>query len=118
MSGPSRELSRREINREDLAATLAARQELGADFEPALVESLAERLQGVIDARVEARLAGRPPQALSPKMRLALALTSLGIAFPCTGVAADLTGLPGVIVVWTGIVLVNVAVAFGPRGSR
>ena len=102
MSGPRRELSPQQISREDLAATLAARQELGADFEPALVESLAERLQGVIDARVEARLAERPPQTFSPKMRLALALTSLGMAFPCTGVAADFTGLPGVIVVWTG----------------
>jgi hypothetical protein len=125
MSGPSRELSPQGINQDDLAATLAARQELGAEFEPALVESLAERLEGAIEARVEARLAQRPPppaalaaQAMSPNMRLGLALGSLGIAIPCTAIAAAITGLPGLIVVWSGVVLVNVAAAFTPRGGR
>jgi hypothetical protein len=125
MSLSSRELSPQGIRREDLAATLAARQELGIEFEPALVESLAERLEGVIEARVEARMAQRPPapavpaaQAMSPSMRLGLALGSLGIAIPCTAIAAGITGLPGLIVVWSGVVLVNVAAAFGPRGGR
>jgi hypothetical protein len=123
MSGPSQELSR-----EDLSATLAARKELGAEFEPALVESLAERLEGVIEARVEARVAQRPPvtalpvappgQSLSANMRLGLALGSLGVAIPCTAIAAGIVGVSGLVVVWTGIVLVNVAAAFGPRGGR
>lgn len=127
MSGPSRELSRQDISREDLAVTLAARQELGAEFEPALVDSLAERLEGVIEARVEDRFAQRPPQAmpavlaapaLSPKMRLTLALGSMGIAVFATAAAGDFTGLPGVVVVWAGVVLVNVAAAFSPRRPR
>ncbi len=126
MSGPSHDLSRQEVSREDLTATLAARRELGAEFEPALVESLAERLEGVVDARVEARLDPRQPappappmpaaQPMSQNARLALALTSLGIAIPCTAIAGGISGLPGLIVVWTGVVLVNVAAAFGPRG--
>ncbi len=121
MSGPSQELSR-----EDLSATLAARKELGAEFEPALVESLAERLEGMIEARVEARVAQRAPvtalppvpaaQSLSPNMRLGLALGSLGVSIPTTAIAAGIAGVPGLVVVWTGIVLVNVAAAFGPRG--
>src|SRR5262245_17269278 len=121
MSGPGEELSRRELPREDLSATLAARKELGPEYEPALVESLAERLEGVIEARIEARLAQRPPapaalpvpaiQPMSPNMRLGPARGSVGIASP-----AGIVGLPGLIVVWTGIVLVNVAAALGPRG--
>jgi hypothetical protein len=128
MSGPGEELSRRELSREDLSATLAARKELGPEFEPALVESLAERLEGVIEARVEARLAQRPPapsappvpaaQPMSPNMRVGLALGSMGIAIPCTAIAASLVGLPGLIVVWSGVVLVNVAAALGSRGGR
>jgi hypothetical protein len=79
----------------------------------------------VIEARVEARLGQRPPappapaiQPMSPNMRLGLALGSMGIAIPCTAIAAGISGLPGLIVVWTGVVLVNVAAALGPRGGR
>jgi len=127
MGAPNREPSSQDISRDDLKATLAARQELGAEFEPALVESLADRLEGVIEARVDARLAQRPPAtvhavpaaaALSPRMRLTLALGSMGIAVFATAAAGDFTGLPGVVVVWTGVVLVNVAAAFSPRGQR
>lgn len=134
MGVSGREQSGQQVSREDVAATLAARQELGADFEPALVESMAQRLESVIEARVEARLAQRPPaatpapppaaqamaapQAMTPKMRLGLAVTSLVMAFPITGVAADFTGLAGVVVVWSGIVLVNVAAGFSPRAQR
>ena len=52
--------------------------------------------------------------ALSPKMRLTLALGSMGIAVFATAAAGDFTGLPGVVVVWAGVVLVNVAAAFSP----
>src|SRR5262249_40539183 len=61
MGERSREPSGQDISRGDLRTTLAVRQELGAEFEPALVESLAERPVGVIEARVDARLARRPP---------------------------------------------------------
>ncbi len=107
-----------EFSREELSASLAARRELGQEYEPAVVDALAERVEQAIQARVEARLAERPPAAsvvaLSPGQRLAVISISLGAAIPCTAIAGALTGLPGVVAVWVGVALTNVAVALGP----
>ena len=119
MSGSSSELPA-----EDLAATLAARRELGAEFEPALVESLAERLEGVIQARVEAHLAEQQRPAtpalasVPPQMRVGVALGSTALAIPITAIAGGEAGLAGIIVVWAGVVAVNLAFALGSRLPR
>ena len=115
-----------ELSRDDLAATVAARRELGPEFEPALVDSLAERMETAIEARVQARLAqpqpvvpvGRPPKPVSPGMRLGLAFGSMGIGMFASGIAGMYAGLPGIIVTWSGIVLVNVTFALGSRPPR
>jgi hypothetical protein len=112
-----------ELSREELGATLAARHELGAEFEPALVDSLAERVETAIESRVQARLAHQVPAtppppavpAMHPGLRLGMGLGSIGLAIPCTAIAGDVAQLPGVIVVWAGVVLVNVAFNLGGR---
>ncbi|MBK8458919.1 MAG: hypothetical protein IPL43_00790 [Micropruina sp.] len=38
---------------------------------------------------------------------LTLAIASMGLGVPLTAISADQAGLPGMLVVWTGIVLVN-----------
>ena len=85
--------------REELSAALAARQELGHEYEPALIDSLAERVERVVEARVEARLASRPgslpPAGLSPGLRLG----SMRLAIPCSAIAGDVEGLAGIVVV-------------------
>ncbi|HKF78263.1 MAG TPA: hypothetical protein VKF59_19135 [Candidatus Dormibacteraeota bacterium] len=110
-----------QVSREDLAATLAARQELGPEFEPALVESFAQRLEATIDARLQAALArGAPPAPAPPAtasavvpaaMRLAVAIVSLGVAIPVTAIAGESGGLVGVVVSWAGLVGINAAFA-------
>ena len=43
--------------RDELKATLGARQELGEEMEDEVIESCLDRLQGSIDKQVEARVA-------------------------------------------------------------
>ena len=102
-----------DLPRDEAEAALAARQELGPEYEPAIVESFVDRLDKVIDARVAERveqLGGRPP-AKPDRGGLALAIVSVGCGIPITAIAAAIVGLPGVLVAWVGIVLVNMAYA-------
>lgn len=115
-----------EVPREELRATLAARQELGPEYDTALVDSLADRVEQVVQARVAAarQVAPAPPPVpvsattFSAAQRLAIAAISLGVAIPCTAIAGDAAGVAGVIATWTGIVLVNVATAINLGGGR
>lgn len=114
-----------EIPREELSATLAARHELGPEYDTALVDSLAERVEQVVQARVAAQQVPAPPPAqvasaaLTPGQRLAVAAISLGVAIPCIAIAGDAAGVAGVAITWAGIAAVNLAVAISPgRGRR
>jgi hypothetical protein len=104
-----------EIPREELSATLAARQELGQEYDTALVDSLAERVEQVVKARVAAQQLTTPQaapissSALSARERIALALGSMVLAIPCSAIAGDVGGTLGLAVVWVGVVVVNVA---------
>ena len=94
------------VPREDVRATLTARQELGAEFDDALVESFAQR--------VEERLKTRRPARRTTDQRgmvLALAIVSLGCGIPITAIAVSSAGLAGLAVAWAGIVLVNIVFA-------
>jgi hypothetical protein len=113
-----------EIPREELSATLAARRELGPEYDTALVESLAERVEQVVQARVAAQQVAAPPpppapsMALSAGQRVAIAAISLGVAIPCMAIAGDVAGVAGVAITWAGIAVVNVAAAISPGLGR
>ncbi|GAA0585000.1 hypothetical protein GCM10009534_18830 [Kribbella sandramycini] len=109
--------------RKDLRAAVAARQELGAEYEDAIIDGFLERL----DARdLQRRSGGAPeqvrtaqPPASAGRERdpggLALAIVSLGVAVPITAISADMIGPFGVVVSWAGIVGVNLARSLGRR---
>jgi cytochrome P450 len=103
--------------REEAAAAFEARRELGSEYEHAVLESFVERAEQAIDRRVDARLArygvGKPPEpkAKHDSSHLTLAICSLVFGIPLTAISAGIVGLPGLILVWTGIVLVNFAYA-------
>jgi uncharacterized membrane protein len=105
-------MSTSELPRDDLAASLAARRELGPDYDAAFVEAVAERIERASAAR-------RPIVAESEKGECAMALTvvcvSLGVSIPVTAIAANQAGLSGLVVVWLAIVAINVAFALRPR---
>jgi hypothetical protein len=113
------EVSSSDAPRDDVAAMLAARQELGPDYEQAVIDSFVARISQTIDQRVESRLAeARPPEVRADASRptssrdnsqLILGIVSMGLAVPLTGIAAGVVGLPGLIVCWAGIAVVNLA---------
>ena len=98
--------ARREADgtREELRAILSARQELGTEYNDELADMLMERLDAVIDRRVEARLQDIPQGSLSP----AVPICSFIFAIPATAIVASLTGFVGVAFVWAAVVLVNI----------
>jgi hypothetical protein len=103
--------------REELEATLSARRELGAELEPQLIEGFLERAGKAIDARVDTRLERKElPDEPGRHVAVGVALGSLGIGIPLTGAAGGTVGFAGVLVVWIGIVFVNLAYALGNRG--
>ena len=100
--------------RKDLRAAVAARQELGPEYEAEIIDSSLDKLE----ARDLQRRAGVLPEP-APRPRhpnretdpggLALAIISIVAAIPITAIAADMIGLIGVIVCWAGLVGINFA---------
>lgn len=89
--------------RDDLQATLEARQELGREFEPELVEAFARRLE----ERLEARAGERLPARRDPSQNTAITIVSLLVAIPLLGIAGATVGVPGVALVAVALVLIN-----------
>ena len=101
-------MSEQIVPRDEARAVLAARRELGDEFDDALVESFARR--------VEERLAApapRPAKRTTDErgMSLALAIISIGCGIPITAIAISGAGLAGLVVAWAGIVILNVLFA-------
>jgi hypothetical protein len=101
--------------RKDLRAAVAARQELGPEYENELIDSFLEKL----DAR-DAHRRGIPnpyPGAAAPAHPrrepdpggLALAIVSVVVAIPITAIMAGMIGLPGVLIGWLGLLGINFA---------
>ncbi|MFI1471385.1 hypothetical protein [Streptomyces wuyuanensis] len=120
----------------ELDATLRARRELGAEYEPALVESFLEkveqRLDATVDRRVRRHLAERRmseargdarPERFGESFgeRHGLAIITLVLAVPLSAISVVNAGIEGLFVTWGGIVGVNAVHAFrggSPFGRR
>lgn len=106
---------------DDLGGALAARRELGVDAERVLVEGFLDRVGQAIDARVDERIAQHrattrwqpePERRRGTGPKLALAICSLALGIPPTGIAAAMDGFPGlvlILVAWTAIVAINLS---------
>ena len=112
------EFMRREETRRDIEAALAARRELGPEYHDSIAAGLAERVEQLAafrmaELRHEAEMRERAAKEdqSTRGQRLALAIVSLGVGVPITGIAASTVepALLGVLVSWAGIVGVNVA---------
>ncbi len=111
-AGPDADIDRREVQ-----AALHAQQELGPDMQDALVDSFTDKVERAIAVRVDAEMAQQRATTgtdqPSSGARLALAIVSVGVGVPITAVAGVFAHLPGVFVVWLGLVLINYV--FGRR---
>ena len=109
-------MARERITRDDVTSAVGARHELGEDLEPAVVDAFLDKVERAIDAQVEAKVAesrkGRRSSGLDQGQRLALSIVSLGTGIPITAIAAEEGGAVGILIVWLGIVGVNVAQRF------
>jgi hypothetical protein len=90
---------------EELRAVVAARRELGPEYEPELIDSFLERIEARVDKRHRGKAARRDKEhhAITP-----LVLGSLGLAIPLLAVAGSAAGALGVAMVCVAIVLVNI----------
>ncbi|MGH3415130.1 MAG: hypothetical protein ACRDVE_11355 [Actinocrinis sp.] len=121
-----------ELTPQEIAAALAARRELGPEYEDAIAASLAEKVEREIAARVSAaqlsamQMQVNAVQPNAPRQRRQpdgstegrwIGVASLIAGIPVTGIVAGTShGSVGAIAVaWGGIALVNMAHAFGRR---
>ncbi|MEZ0070721.1 hypothetical protein [Planotetraspora sp. GP83] len=108
--------------REDLRAIIATRRELGPEYEDALVDSFLDKLDVEIAARVRNEVAAqtfhRPQQPPRKDAAVGVALGSLGIGIPLTGIAVANAATTGLVLAWGGIVAVNLAYALSRRSGR
>jgi hypothetical protein len=100
--------------RKDLRAAVAARQELGLDYEPEIIDSFLEKLEARIAARdaVPTQPTQHPAQPApgnNDPGGLALAIVSVGAGIPITAIAASQEGLLAIFICWGGLVGINLA---------
>ncbi|MHB8325217.1 MAG: hypothetical protein ACYDHB_12495 [Candidatus Dormibacteria bacterium] len=115
-------------SQDELRAILAARSQLGPEYDTPLIESFLAKVEHEIEARVDARLdqamvpgpvAERPSQRSAHGGGTELALGSIALGIPVTAVAASnlhgVLGFAGVAVAWAAIAVINVARVLGRR---
>jgi hypothetical protein len=101
------------VRPEEVESALAARHELGREYEPEIVESLVERIERRLDER--RRPAPGPPARHrrhdhDPVIRLALGSIALGVG--ATAIATSHGDAWLAVIVWLAIAVINVAYAF------
>jgi hypothetical protein len=94
------------VRKDELEATIEARKELGAELEPALVDSFVERIE-----RRLAERKGESERSLKAKRdhQKEMVLGAMGISIPLMAVAALFTGLAGVIAVCAALAVIAIA---------
>ncbi len=88
------------VERDDVQAAIEARRELGPELEPHVIDSFIQR--------IEQRLAKPAPRHGDDKT-FALTIFSLIASIPLTAIAVVQSGLIALVIVWVGIVLVNLS---------
>jgi hypothetical protein len=92
--------------REEARVHLHARRDLGAEYEDEIIESFVEKVERIIDARIEARLEqrrlpARPRSRVSP---FAVLGTAMVLGIPLTAIAGGIAGATGMLTVWLSII--------------
>ena len=96
------------VDREEIEAAIEARKELGAELEPAVVDSFVERIEKSLVQRDEQR-----EKALKRKRdhQKEMVLGAMALSIPLMAIAAIFTGLAGVIAVCVAIGVVAIVSA-------
>jgi hypothetical protein len=96
------------VRRDELQSAIEARKELGAEMEPALVDSFVERIEQRLIERDE-----QHERALRRKRehQKEMVLGAMALGIPLMAIAAIFTGLAGVIAVCAAIGVIAIATA-------
>ena len=118
-----------DLTPQEIASALAARRELGPDYEEAIASALAEKMAKEINARVTAELAAQgaaPAPARPARQRrehqvgtssATVPIASLVAGIPITAIVAGTSNgnVFAIGITWLGIALVNMAHSVGRR---
>jgi hypothetical protein len=102
-------VERRVVERREVEAALAARQELGREYEPEIVDSLVDRIEKRLDERLQEKEPEARPSthgSVTP-----LALGSIGCGVGATAIATGNHQGWVAVVAWVAIAVVNAAYA-------
>ena len=104
----------------DAAATLAAYNELGPDYQQAVVESFLDRVDQQL-ARRNADLVAANRQAgdiakRNSKSTVGMVAVSLAMAIPLSAIGGGMFGIVGFLTAWFGIVMVALVLGMLGRG--
>jgi hypothetical protein len=116
-------VSSTQFTRDEIVAAAETHQELGPDYQAAVIDSFLDKVGREIDARVDARMAGtrqiqqvQPPRSGSP---FALAIVSMVLGIPLSAIVlsgmSGTAGLSGLLVIWLAITAINVAYSLHAR---
>ncbi len=101
--------SRSDGLKDELAAAVAARRELGEQYDDHVAAALAQRIEALIDERVEAAMTRARTQAKADSEAfMKVALPVLGFGIPLAIVGAIVAGSNGFMAVLLMIFLINV----------
>lgn len=102
--------------KDELGLAVSARRELGEQYEDEVVEALAERIETMIDERVQAAMGKSRKQSKSDaKAFLAVAMPTMGVGIPLLLFASMSAGPAGVYAVLAMIFLINALWFFRSR---
>jgi hypothetical protein len=110
------------IERRDIEALLAARQELGPTYDADLVQSFADRVERAVEQQVGATAASRRHEEMLERrqeiFQFVLGAASVTAAIPISITLGVTNNYLALLIAWIGIVLVNVAHANTMRRRR
>lgn len=93
----------------ELQATLAARRELGPEYDEHFIQALTEKIMAQVRDQIARTPAPAPPhpRGLAADQRLALAICSLIFLIPLVAIAAGAFGAFGALSAFGAVVLIN-----------
>ncbi len=111
------------LSADEIRAAAETHRELPPEYQNAVIESFLAKVDGEIDARVDARLAacghGRLRDRHRPRSPAFFALATMVAAIPLSAIAVAAgehpAGFWGLLVVWAAIVAINVAYISRPK---
>ena len=111
------------LSADEIRAAAETHRELPPEYQNAVIESFLAKVDGEIDARVDARLAacghGRLRDRRRPRSPAFFALATMVAAIPLSAIAVAAgehpAGFWGLLVVWAAIVAINVVYISRPK---